>query len=275
MFEDFTDDRVTLPSGIVLRVRAAGEGPAILLLHGYPQTHACWHAVAPRLVAAGFRVVLSDLRGYGDSDRPETDARHAPYSKRAMAEDQAALMASLGHETYGVAGHDRGGRVGHRLARDHGHAVAALAVLDICPTEHMYATTDRAFATGYYHWFFLIQPAPLPERMIGADPDFYLDKKLGAWSGPGTVFDPAALAEYRRCFDATAIHASCEDYRASAGLDLEHDAADEGRGPCPAVGALPARGGAGADRRRPRRLLRPSSADLIPSPHLPVPRRIP
>ncbi len=230
MFEGFTDERIALPSGVALRVRTAGSGPPLLLLHGYPQTHACWHRVAPRLVEAGFHVVLSDLRGYGDSDRPESDATHAPYSKRAMAADQAALMARLGHESYGVAGHDRGGRVGHRLARDAPARVAALAVLDICPTEHMYRTADCAFATGYYHWFFLIQPAPLPERLIGADPDFYLDAKMEAWSGDGAVFDPAARAEYRRCFAAPGtVHATCEDYRASAGIDLEHDAADSGR----------------------------------------------
>ena len=147
-----------------------------------------------------------------------------------MAADQAALMARLGHESYGVAGHDRGGRVGHRLARDAPARVAALAVLDNCPTEHMYRTADCAFATGYYHWFFLIQPAPLPERLIGADPDFYLDAKMEAWSGDGAVFDPAARAEYRRCFAAPGtVHATCEDYRASAGIDLEHDAADSGR----------------------------------------------
>ncbi len=230
MFEGFTDDRIALPSGLALRVRTAGAGPPLLLLHGYPQTHACWHLVAPRLVEAGFHVVLADLRGYGDSDRPDSDAEHTPYSKRAMARDQAALMAELGHAGYGVAGHDRGGRVGHRLARDFPDRVAALAVLDICPTEHMYAATDRAFATGYEHWFFLIQPAPLPERLIGADPDFYLDAKLAAWSGDGAVFDPEAVAKYRRAFAAPgAVHATCEDYRASAGIDLEHDAADAGR----------------------------------------------
>ena len=154
--------------------RVAGDGPPVLLLHGYPQTHACWHRVAPRLVAAGFTVVLTDLRGYGDSSKPASTPDHATYAKRAMAADQVAVMRALGFDRFAVAGHDRGGRVAHRMALDHPEAVARLAVLDIAPTATMYAQTDMAFATGYYHWFFLIQPAPLPERLIGADPEFYL-----------------------------------------------------------------------------------------------------
>ncbi len=229
MLEGFRDDRITLPTGPAVRVREAGSGPAILLLHGYPQTHVCWHKVAPRLVEAGFRVVLSDLRGYGDSDRPPSDPRHRPYSKRAMAADQAALMEHLGIDHYGVAGHDRGGRVGHRLARDLPDRVTALAVLDICPTLHMYETADRAFATGYYHWFFLIQPDPLPERLIGAAPGFYLRTKMAAWSRVADAFPDAAMAEYLRCFTPETVHSTCEDYRASAGIDLEHDTADVGR----------------------------------------------
>lgn len=232
MLDGFSDDLIRLPSGIRLRVRQAGSGPALLLLHGYPQTHHCWHLVAPKLVEAGFTVVLSDLRGYGTSDKPESDAAHSPYSKRAMAADQVELMQHLGHARFGLAGHDRGGRVGHRLARDYPDRVAALAVLDIAPTEYMYAETGRRFATGYYHWFFLIQPAPLPERMIGADPEFYLRTKISGWSGGKNsgFAQEEALAEYIRAFsDPRCIAASCEDYRAAASIDLEHDAEDAGR----------------------------------------------
>ena len=228
MFEGFTDQRVQLSGGMSLRVRTAGKGPAILLLHGYPQTHACWHKVAPALVEAGFSVVASDLRGYGDSDKPLSDDTHATYSKRAMGDDQAELMRYLGHERFAIAGHDRGARVGHRMARDYPDRVVALAVLDIVPTEHMYERTERLFATRYYHWFFLIQPAPLPERLIGADPDFYLRTKIGAWSRAGSsAFSSEALAEYLRCFrDPDCIAATCEDYRAAATIDLEHDTTD-------------------------------------------------
>ena len=229
MLENFSDDRIALPSGISLRVRTSGSGPVILLLHGYPQTHICWHKVAPLLVEAGFAVVLSDLRGYGDSDKPPSDDFHLAYSKKAMAKDQAELMRHLGHETYFVAGHDRGARVAHRLARDYYDAVRAVSFLDIVPTEHMYAQTEKVFATGYYHWFFLIQPAPLPERLIGSDPSYYLTSKLSAWSkGNDIAFEPEAVAEYVRCFDAASIHATCEDYRAAATVDLDHDGQDQG-----------------------------------------------
>ncbi len=231
MFEGFADRRVQVSGGVTLRVRATGTGPAVLLLHGYPQTHACWHRVAPSLVEAGFRVVASDLRGYGDSSKPPSDDSHAAYSKRAMARDQVEMMRSLGHERFAVAGHDRGGRVAHRMARDFPDRVRALAVLDIVPTEHMYAEAEREFATRYYHWFFLIQPAPLPETLIGADPEFYLKRKIGAWSsGDDRTFSEAAVAEYVRCFrDPECVAATCEDYRAAATIDLVHDARDSGR----------------------------------------------
>ena len=228
MFEGFSDQKITLSTGIQLRVRVAGSGPAVLLLHGYPQTHVCWHKVAPKLVEEGFTVVLSDLRGYGDSDKPSSDDTHSSYSKRVMAADQCELMQQLGYNTYGVAGHDRGARVAHRLARDYPDRVTALAVLDIAPTAHMYGQTERAFATGYYHWFFLIQPAPLPERLIGNDPEFYLRSKISAWSkGNSQAFSAEAMAEYVRCFkDKDCIAATCEDYRAAAGIDLDHDLED-------------------------------------------------
>lgn len=216
-------------NGVEIAVRRGGEGPPLLLLHGYPQTHAIWHRVAPRL-ARHYTLVMPDLRGYGDSAKPETDAAHAPYSKRAMAQDMRELMASLGHTRFFVCGHDRGGRVAHRLAVDHPDAVAKLMVLDISPTRTMYERTNMEFATLYYHWFFLIQPAPLPERLIGADPAFYLRWKLDPWRTAGAgFFDPRALAEYERCFTPATIHATCEDYRAAASIDLEHDRADGDR----------------------------------------------
>jgi len=206
------------------------QGPPLLLLHGYPQTHAMWQRVA-RLLAPHFSLVIPDLRGYGDSTKPapaETpELDHAQHSKRAMAADMAALMSGLGHMRFAVAGHDRGGRVAHRLALDFADRVTKLAVIDIVPTLDMYERTDLRFASYYYHWFFLIQPAPLPERMIGGDPKFYLHWTLGGWGAHGlSSIEPEALAEYKRCFcRADAIHAACEDYRASAGIDLVHDRA--------------------------------------------------
>jgi len=231
LFPGFDRTRIPVGGGIEINAVHAGHGPPILLLHGYPQTHVIWHLVAPRLLAAGYTVVATDLRGYGDSSKPGSTPDHAPYAKRAMAVDQVAVMRALGHERFAVIGHDRGARVAHRLAKDSPEAVSHLAVLDIAPTATMYAQTDMAFARAYYHWFFLIQPAPLPERLIGADPEFYLRQKLGAWSGSGRdVHAPEAVAEYLRCFsDPSTIAASCEDYRAAASIDLDHDAADAGR----------------------------------------------
>jgi haloacetate dehalogenase len=230
---DFVLERRTV-NGVTINVRYDTTAPRgrspLLLLHGFPQTHAIWHKVAPRLQGR-FVLVMPDLRGYGDSAKPPGAADHSTYSKRAMALDAVTLMRSLGFEQFYVCGHDRGGRVGHRLALDHPHAVRALAVLDISPTLTMYERTTMEFARRYYHWFFLIQPAPLPETLIGADPTFYLRNKLGGWGSEGlSIFDPRALAEYERCFaDPDAIHAMCEDYRASASVDLEHDRADAHR----------------------------------------------
>lgn len=228
MLDNFSDDIMVLPSGIKLRVRTAGDGPPVLLLHGYPQTHLCWDKVAPKLVEAGFRVILSDLRGYGDSDKPKSKSDHSTYSKRAMGADQYELMQMLGYEKFAVAGHDRGARVAHRMARDYPDHISAVSVLDIVPTEYMYENTERELATGYYHWFFLIQPAPYPEKMIGHDPDYYLRSKLSGWSkGNQTAFDEEVVKDYVRCFsDPLCIHATCEDYRAGASIDLEHDSAD-------------------------------------------------
>ena len=215
--------------GTEIAYHTGGTGPALLLLHGYPQTKFMWHLVADRL-AEQFTLVMADLRGYGDSGKPQTDAEHSPYSKRAMAADMAQLMTALGHQTFAVMGHDRGGRVAHRLARDYAERVTRLAVLDIAPTANMYQTTDLKFAKAYYHWFFLIQPYPLPETLIGADPEFYLRQKIGSWGKSGDVHTDEAMADYLRCFSHPAtIHASCEDYRAAASIDLIHDEADKGR----------------------------------------------
>ena len=225
MLHDF-ETRKIRTSVTEIHTRIAGDGPPLLLLHGYPQTHVIWHKIAPQL-ARDFTVVATDLRGYGDSGKPPTTDDHAPYSKRAMALDQVEVMEALGFDRFAVVGHDRGGRVAHRMARDHGNRVSKLAVLDIAPTAAMYGQTDKVFATAYYHWFFLIQPHDLPERMIGADPAFYLGKKLRAWGRSSAAITDEAFAEYLRCFrDPAMIHASCEDYRAAAGIDLAHDATD-------------------------------------------------
>ncbi|WP_370155228.1 alpha/beta fold hydrolase [Ferrovibrio sp.] len=226
LFPGFEQKRLA-GAGAEINLRVGGSGPPLLLLHGYPQTHAMWHRIAPRL-AADYTVVCPDLRGYGDSSKPATDAEHMPYSKRAMAADMVAVMQALGFDRFRLAGHDRGGRVSHRLALDHPAAVEKLAVLDIIPTRTLFETVNQQVATGYYHWFFLIQPFDMPERMIGSDPKYYLRRKTGQWSGADFAFDPQAWAEYARCFrDPATIHASCEDYRAAASIDLVHDRADE------------------------------------------------
>jgi haloacetate dehalogenase len=201
----------------------AGDGPPLLLLHGYPETHVMWHRVAPTLTRT-HTVVVADLRGYGDSHRPA-----GPYSKRAMAAEQVALMGSLGFDRFDVAGHDRGARVTHRMCLDHPGVVGRAAVLDIVPTRHVFATADMQLGMAYYHWFFLAQPFDLPERLIGSDPEWWIRHHLAAWSRIPDAFDPDAVAEYVRCFDAASVHASCEDYRAAAGIDLTHDDADAGR----------------------------------------------
>jgi haloacetate dehalogenase len=185
-----------------------------------------WHKIAPRL-AERFTVVATDLRGYGDSGKPPSDPAHHAYSKRATAQDQVEVMETLGFRSFVVAGHDRGGRVAHRMALDHPERVEKLAVLDIVPTHKIFSTVTKEVATGYYHWFFLIQGNGLPETLIGHDPAYYLTAKLGHWSASMEGFTEEALAEYIRCFsDPAAIHASCEDYRAAAGIDLEHDESD-------------------------------------------------
>jgi haloacetate dehalogenase len=233
MFEGFERVRIET-EGASINAVCGGKGPPVLLLHGYPQTLVMWHLAAPRL-AESFTVVATDLRGYGDSSKPEGGANHAAYSKRAMAADQVEVMEALGFGSFAAVGHDRGGRVAHRMALDYPERVTKLAVLDIVPTHYVFVTADKELATAYYHWFFLIQPYDLPERLIGADPDYFLGKKLGGWGTGIEMFVPEAYAEYERCFsDPKTIHASCEDYRAAATIDLEHDEADrDQRVECP------------------------------------------
>ncbi|RZU01249.1 alpha/beta fold hydrolase [Rivibacter subsaxonicus] len=227
-FEGFETRQVPVADGIELFARTGGrhDAPPLLLLHGYPETHALWQRIARRL-ADRFCLVVPDLRGYGASSKPAGAPDHANYSKRAMATDVLALMRGLGHERFFVAGHDRGGRVAHRLALDHPDAVLKLSVIDIVPTLTMYERTDMAFASAYYHWFYLIQPQPLPEKQIGADPGWYLRWTLSGWGSKSLDYiEPQALADYERGFCNTAgIHAACEDYRAAASIDLEHDRA--------------------------------------------------
>lgn len=236
MFEGFATRDVDV-DGVRIHARVGGSGPPVLLLHGYPETHLMWHRVAPAL-AERFTVVAADLRGYGDSDRPESDATHAAYSKRATAADQAGLMRELGYPRYAVVGHDRGARVAHRLALDHADAVERVALLDIAPTRHVFGDVDKVLALTYDHWFFLADETDLPEALIGGAAEHWLRTKLRAWSGEGAVFDEEVVADYVRCFDAASIHATTEDYRAGATIDLEHDDAtyaEGGRLTCPTL----------------------------------------
>lgn len=227
MFDGFKAHTFDVGDDIEIFARVAGSGPGLLLLHGFPQTHVCWHKIAPAL-AQRFTVVAPDLRGYGASSKPAGSDGHANYSKRAMASDQIEVMRQLGFSKFSVAGHDRGGRVAHRMSLDHPDGVARLAVIDIAPTVTMYAATDRAFAEAYYHWFFLIQPRDFPERMIERDPDHYLRHTLANWCKTEGAITAQAMTAYRDAFcRPEAIHAACEDYRASATIDLTHDAEDD------------------------------------------------
>ncbi len=226
MFEGFDTAKDDV-NGQRIFYRRGGEGPPVLLLHGFPQTHAMWHAIAPEL-AQDFTVIAADLRGYGDSSKPEGVAA---YSFREMAADQVALMRSLGFDRFHVVGHDRGGRTAHRMALDHPEAVASLTIMDIVPTHHLLETLSQQVATAYYHWFFLAQPEPLPEKMIGADPDAFYESCLGGWGAASLdAFDAEALDAYRTSWRIPeTVRGMNNDYRAALALDFALDAEDLGR----------------------------------------------
>jgi haloacetate dehalogenase len=236
VFEGFAEHRVDV-DGATIACQSGGAGPPVLLLHGFPQCRALWAGVAP-LLAERYTVVCADLRGYGDSSKPRQDANIANYSFRALAADQVQLMRALGHPRFHLVGHDRGARTALRLALDHPDAVASLALLDIVPTRTLFLEANRATAATYWHWYFLSLPEPFPERLIGADPDYFYETCLTGWGSARLAdFDPAALEAYRRAWrDPGMIHGSCADYRAAATIDLEHDAADLARCvDCPAL----------------------------------------
>jgi haloacetate dehalogenase len=229
MFEGFQSKRITT-SCAEIALMQGGSGPPFLLIHGYPQTHVIWHKVAPRL-AERFTLVIPDLRGYGASSKPATDKEHLPYSKRAMALDMVELMRTLGFDRFDVAGHDRGARVTYRLALDHPDRVRRAAVLDIIPTIEQFERVDRFGSRGIYHWYFLAQPAPFPETLIGKDPDYFLEHEIGSWRGIPDAFTPEALAAYHEAFrNPEVIHATCEDYRAGITCDCKFDEADRAAG---------------------------------------------
>jgi haloacetate dehalogenase len=214
-------------SGVTIRFALAGSGPALLLVHGHPQTHVTWRKIAPQL-AQQHTVVAPDLRGYGDSDKPDGGEAHINYSKRAMAADLVELMEALDLPRFVVVGHDRGGRVAHCMGLDYPAHVTRMALFDIAPTATMYARTDKAFAARYFWWFFLIQPYPMPERLIDADPEFFLRTHIDGQNKVANATEPAAFAEYLRCYlNPKTRHAICEDYRAAASIDLAHDTADQ------------------------------------------------
>jgi haloacetate dehalogenase len=226
MFEGFTLSMIDAGEAVI-RVRHGGSGPPLLLLHGHPQTHMCWHKIAPHL-AQHFTVVAADLRGYGDSSKPATTHDHEPYSKRAMGRDQVRVMQELGFEQFFVAGHDRGGRCAYRMALDYPEKVRKLAVLDILPTGEHFRRANMDFALSWWHWFFLAQPYDMPERLIGADPDYFYWRRYG--EQPPAYQSAEAFADYRRCWqNPQTIHAFCEDYRAGATYDFALDQADYGK----------------------------------------------
>src|SRR5919108_2510791 len=225
MFDRFTQKQVRA-NGITIHVCRGGTGPPVLLLHGYPQTHVMWHRVAP-VLAERFTVICPDLRGFGDSAKPPSDPEHLAYSKRVMAQDQVEVMQRLGFSEFAVVGHDRGARVAHRMALDHAEKITKLALLDIIPTSTAFANVNKEMAMAAFNWFFSSQPDGLPERLIGAEPAFYLRWLLDHWSGAKGALAEEAVAEYQRCFDAATIRATCEEFRAAAAIDLIHDEADK------------------------------------------------
>ncbi len=229
-FPGFTLEHVEVTGGGSIRLRRGGSGPPLLLLHGNPQTHAMWHAVAPEL-AKRFTVVCPDLRGYGGSLKPEATPDHAPYAKREMAKDMVEVMQHLGHKRFSIGAHDRGARVAHRLALDFPDRVEKLAVLDIVPTIEHFERTDMAFALGYYHWFWFAQPHPFPEVLINAAPEAWFKVHTSREPKPSTFFHPEAMADYLAAVrNPEMIRGMCEDYRAAASIDLEHDRASRAAG---------------------------------------------
>ena len=227
MFDGFVQKQIEI-RGTVINLVQGGGGSPVLLLHGYPQTHVCWHLVAP-LLAEKFTVVCPDLRGFGDSGKPPGDAAHLAYSKRVMAREQVEVMQTLGFREFAVVGHDRGARVAHRMALDNSEKITKLALLDIIPTRTAFANVDKEMATGAFNWFFSVQPDELPERLIGAEPVFYLNWLLDHWAGSKNALEKQAVAEYERCFDEQTIRATNEEFRAAATIDLVHDEADRER----------------------------------------------
>lgn len=226
--KEFKNEKILVEEKIFINVTHGGKGKPLLLIHGYPQTHIMWHKVVEKL-SKEYYIICPDLRGYGDSSKPKGDEKHLTYSKKSMAKDMITLMQKLGFDKFFVAGHDRGARVTHRMCLDYPNNILKACVMDITPTYHMFKNTNQAFATGYYHWFFLIQPDFLPETMIGNNPRYYLEEKLKRWSAKGSVFDKEAVDEYVRCFDKDSIHATCEDYRAGASIDMSDDEKDRNR----------------------------------------------
>lgn len=226
--KEFKNEKILVEEKIFINITHGGKGKPLLLIHGYPQTHIMWHKVVEKL-SKEYYIICPDLRGYGDSSKLKGDEKHLTYSKKSMAKDMITLMQKLGFDKFFVAGHDRGARVTHRMCLDYPNNILKACVMDITPTYHMFKNTNQAFATGYYHWFFLIQPDFLPETMIGNNPRYYLEEKLKRWSAKGSVFDKKAIDEYVRCFDKDSIHATCEDYRAGASIDMSDDEKDRNR----------------------------------------------
>lgn len=245
MLKDFACDDVSTGETTIF-VRRAGSGPPLLLLHGFPQTHLMWRKVAP-LLARDFSTVCADLRGYGRSGCPQSAPNHAPYAKRAMARDMVSVMERLGYPRFSVVGHDRGGRVAYRLALDHPDRIDRLAVLDVLPSETMWERADSRFALAFWPWSLLAQPEPLPERLVAAAPEAIIDNALGEWGSPGAVFPPEVRAAYMETLrDRDRVHAICEEYRAAATIDREHDRSDREncrRIACPLLALWSARGG--------------------------------
>ena len=224
MFKNFKQDIIEV-NGVNINYKIGGKGEPLLLLHGYPQSHVLWRKIAP-LFAENYTVICSDLRGYGDSDKPQSDKKHLTYSKKTMGLDQNELMKKLGFKEYFLVGHDRGGRVAHRMAIDFKENIKKISVLDIVPTSHVFKNTNAILAKRYYHWFFLIQSYPLPETMIGNDPEYYIRSKLQMWGANNEYLTEDIIQEYLRCFTTETIQASCEDYRAGASIDLVHHEED-------------------------------------------------